>query len=269
MIFRLIFDLFDLTKLIDSTEETEQRSKLTALDIFSSRDLSKLCSTSRTSHIAHSLASLVIGDGEESTDQQVISESIEFLYDHNAAVVSNNQSSSSAPSKEPHQYQDYRFGRIRIDWMDRKRLMSKQQGKHQRKTDSGDNKNGDGGGVQSLASSTPEYLPFVSGHTELNSGILRLYRNHNRSVDSIVADKLDILAVLAVPAFMSVADYLHFIRPFDNVISHYRIVHDSQPNRYMVLMKFRDSAAAADFYQQINGKTFNPMRVCPCLLACL
>lgn len=36
---------------------------------------------------------------------------------------------------------------------------------------------------------------------------------------------------------------------------------DSAPNKFMVLMKFRDAQSASEFYQQYNCKAFSSMEV--------
>ncbi|KAJ3064765.1 hypothetical protein HK102_008110, partial [Quaeritorhiza haematococci] len=142
------------------------------------------------------------------------------------------------------------------------------------------------------------FVPFRSGKTELNAGILHLYRdkqevetllmNARRRVSSRVEEEGSdgdgtseeeggnnpelseeelrsikgtgtVLAVLAVPSYMTTQDFLHFVGPVRKSVSHFRIVKDSFPNRYMVLMKFRDTRSADLFYRQFNGRQFNSL----------
>ena len=38
-----------------------------------------------------------------------------------------------------------------------------------------------------------------------------------------------------------------------------RIIHDGSPNQYIVLLKFRSSASATEFYEVYNGRPYNNM----------
>jgi BRCA1-associated protein len=124
------------------------------------------------------------------------------------------------------------------------------------------------------------FLPFKtkSGSTQLNAGVLHLYRDKTEVDDILETESIEIpdpkqssselasikgcgtiLCVLAVPSYMSSQDFLNFIGPSRKVVSHIRIVRDSFPNRYMVLIKFRNSKAADTFYRQYTGKPFNSL----------
>lgn len=57
-------------------------------------------------------------------------------------------------------------------------------------------------------------------------------------------DKLDVgrsemLLMLAVPASTSCRDLLQFVAPFQADIEHIKIIRDSIPNQYMVLIKLK------------------------------
>ncbi|PIA13017.1 zf-UBP-domain-containing protein, partial [Coemansia reversa NRRL 1564] len=67
------------------------------------------------------------------------------------------------------------------------------------------------------------------------------------------------LAVLAVPGYMTPTDFLSFTGPFSDSIEHVRVIRDSSPNHYMILLKFRSLAKADEFYAYYNGKTFSPL----------
>lgn len=73
------------------------------------------------------------------------------------------------------------------------------------------------------------------------------------------------LAILAVPSYLTSYDLIGFLgsNVRDNV-SHIRMVRTSQPNRYLVLMKFRTTDMAARFYEEYNGKLFNAMEAETC-----
>ncbi|KAJ2845508.1 hypothetical protein IWW36_004755 [Coemansia brasiliensis] len=67
------------------------------------------------------------------------------------------------------------------------------------------------------------------------------------------------LAVLAVPGYMTPADFLTFTASFRDSIEHVRVVRDGSPNHYMMLLQFRSVATADEFYAYYNGKTFSPL----------
>lgn len=46
------------------------------------------------------------------------------------------------------------------------------------------------------------------------------------------------LCVLTVPATMTSHDLMKFVAPFNDVIEQMKIIRDSTPNQYMVLIKF-------------------------------
>ncbi|KAI8323273.1 BRAP2-domain-containing protein [Martensiomyces pterosporus] len=68
-----------------------------------------------------------------------------------------------------------------------------------------------------------------------------------------------VLAVLAVPGYMTPTDFLSFASGFAESIEHVRVVRDSSQNHYMILLRFRAMADADAFYAYYNGKTFSPL----------
>lgn len=74
-----------------------------------------------------------------------------------------------------------------------------------------------------------------------------------------------VLAILAVPSYLTPYDFLGFIGAgFRPHVSHFRMVRTALPNRYMVLLKFRTSARAHEFYKEFNGRPFNAMEAETC-----
>ncbi|KAJ1515485.1 hypothetical protein HMI56_004308 [Coelomomyces lativittatus] len=66
-----------------------------------------------------------------------------------------------------------------------------------------------------------------------------------------------ILCVLAVPVSMSPAEFIDYVQPFHSHISHFRMLKDHLPHRYMVLLRFRDSESARLFYGLYHGRELN------------
>ncbi|KAI9263245.1 BRCA1-associated protein 2-domain-containing protein [Phascolomyces articulosus] len=93
-------------------------------------------------------------------------------------------------------------------------------------------------------------------------GILHLYRG-NDTVQQENKEQKDTSettnATLDIPSYMTVPDFLSFVEPVDSFVSHYRIIRETDPDKYMVLMKFRDPKAAHDYYSQYNNRRFSSM----------
>ena len=122
---------------------------------------------------------------------------------------------------------------------------------------------------QSIAST--EQKPYFSGNpvVEVTKGILHLYKINDELSQSNTT-RSDLLCMLSVPAKMSCTDLLNFISSFEKRIEHIRIIRDSTPNIYMVLLKFKDLENAHEFYDMFNGKPFNTLEpeVCHLVYVC-
>ncbi|RAO65836.1 uncharacterized protein BHQ10_001848 [Talaromyces amestolkiae] len=69
-----------------------------------------------------------------------------------------------------------------------------------------------------------------------------------------------ILCILAVPSYLSPADFLGFVgEDTRDEVSHFRMIKTARANRYMVLMKFRSGKKAREWQREWNGKVFNSM----------
>ncbi|KAI8148059.1 BRCA1-associated protein 2-domain-containing protein [Fennellomyces sp. T-0311] len=94
-------------------------------------------------------------------------------------------------------------------------------------------------------------------------GVLHLYRgNETLSPPASASQPLSkstIVCSLDVPSYLSVPDFMSFVEPVDSFVSHYRIIRETDPDKYMVLMKFRDTQAAQDYHGQYNGRRFSSM----------
>lgn len=90
------------------------------------------------------------------------------------------------------------------------------------------------------------------------------------------------VGVLAVPSWMTPSDFLAFVAPAQEDMSHLRIVRwvscgmqhrayikyvlrrDTAPNRSIALIKFRKPESALEFAEAYDGKPFNSMNVSNC-----
>ncbi|KAF8631892.1 hypothetical protein AX15_002153 [Amanita polypyramis BW_CC] len=59
---------------------------------------------------------------------------------------------------------------------------------------------------------------------------------------------------------MTPSDFLAFVAPASEGMTHIRIIRDIAPNRSIVVIKFTNPAAASEFSEAYNGKRFDPMQ---------
>lgn len=103
----------------------------------------------------------------------------------------------------------------------------------------------------------------------LGQGIIRLYREYedesdDKSTDETTEPSKDgdatMVAIIALPTYFTATDLLGFIGEYYMLhISHIRILKSEKPNRFLVMIKFRDIVKAAEFQYKFNGKAFNSM----------
>ncbi|KAJ7623498.1 hypothetical protein FB45DRAFT_107228 [Roridomyces roridus] len=149
---------------------------------------------------------------------------------------------------------DYRLGPIRIDWVDFG-MSDKQATSAGKAREHG----------REPAAAT--FIPKESGSTNLPEGIIHLFREgaeeHTKSPSSVTADSPEfdgvMLGVLAVPSWMAPSDFLAFVAPAADGMTHLRIIRDSVPNRSIVVIKFKNPVDASEFAEAYNGKPFNSM----------
>ncbi|KAK5626212.1 hypothetical protein RRF57_001927 [Xylaria bambusicola] len=126
------------------------------------------------------------------------------------------------------------------------------------------------------------YLPLRTvENTNIGWGIVHLYREGNETPalrlppqevareDQNQAE-LDCTTVCipAVPSYLSPGDFLGFIGDKWRVhISHYRMIMTGRMNRYLVLMKFRESKQARLFGKEFDGRVFNHVEPETCNVA--
>lgn len=111
-------------------------------------------------------------------------------------------------------------------------------------------------------------IPFFSGNhnVEVTKGILHLFKE-NQQTSLGETERSEMLCMLAVPALMTLHDLLQFIAPVSAHVESIRVIRDSKPNLYMVLLKFRGQKWADEFYQNFNGERFNSIEPEVCHMA--
>ncbi|KAI0407196.1 Zn-finger in ubiquitin-hydrolase [Xylaria palmicola] len=127
------------------------------------------------------------------------------------------------------------------------------------------------------------YVPLATAkNTNIGWGIVHLYREGNETPELRLPPQeespeeqqrqaqLDCTTVCipAVPSYLSPSDFLGFIgEKWRGQISHYRMIMTARMNRYLVLMKFRDSGQARLFGREFDGRVFNPIEPETCNVA--
>ncbi|KAJ4381745.1 hypothetical protein N0V86_003110 [Didymella sp. IMI 355093] len=114
------------------------------------------------------------------------------------------------------------------------------------------------------------FVPSDPKNTEVGWGVVHLFRDGKETpglydevesaYGSFVEEDCTTLCILAVPSYMTPSDFLGFVgEQTREDVSHFRLIRTGRPNKYMVLMKFRESSKAREWRKEWNGKTFNSM----------
>ena len=98
-------------------------------------------------------------------------------------------------------------------------------------------------------------INFISGNpeVEVTKGIIHLFKQTVAQVDT------QMMCMLGVPAKHKTPDLLQLTAACHQDLEFIRIVHDSSPNQYMVLLKFTSQEAAQEFHTVYNGLPYNNM----------
>ncbi|KYR00839.1 putative RING finger protein [Tieghemostelium lacteum] len=120
-------------------------------------------------------------------------------------------------------------------------------------------------------------IPFFSGNTniEVTEGLIHLFLNSmlvdpkqtQMSLCQLPTSRTNLICIESVPSYVSIPDLIHFISTSIDDITDVKIIRDASPNRYMVLLRFRDQESSDEFYQFFNGKAFSSFEpeTCVCL----
>ncbi|KAJ1995042.1 hypothetical protein H4R33_000057 [Dimargaris cristalligena] len=109
---------------------------------------------------------------------------------------------------------------------------------------------------------------FVANNLEIDSadypwGVVHLYRDSEppQTTQTVAASPQPgtLLAILAVPTYMSAADVLSFLGGYREAILHIRTIRDQHPNRYLALLQFQTPSDADHFYTTYSGRAFSSL----------
>ncbi|XP_045743592.1 BRCA1-associated protein isoform X2 [Mirounga angustirostris] len=95
----------------------------------------------------------------------------------------------------------------------------------------------------------PDQISFFSGNpsVEIVHGIMHLYKTNKMTSLKEDVRRSAMLCILTVPATMTSHDLMKFVAPFNEVIEQMKIIRDSTPNQYMVLIKFSAQVLKCSF----------------------
>ncbi|XP_053500869.1 BRCA1-associated protein [Ictalurus furcatus] len=121
---------------------------------------------------------------------------------------------------------------------------------------------------ESPSKQLPDQISFFSGNpsVEIIHGIMHLYKTNKMTSLKEDVRRSAMLCVLSVSTTMTSHDLMKFVAPFNDVMEHMKIIRDSMPNQYMVLIKFATQADADSFYTTCNGRQFNSIEDAVCQL---
>eukprot|EP00252_Welwitschia_mirabilis_P008050 TRINITY_DN1975_c0_g1_i2.p1 TRINITY_DN1975_c0_g1~~TRINITY_DN1975_c0_g1_i2.p1 ORF type:complete len:538 (+),score=93.47 TRINITY_DN1975_c0_g1_i2:664-2277(+) len=106
---------------------------------------------------------------------------------------------------------------------------------------------------------------FSSGNPRVEEirGVMHLFRNladPPQSVDVLPVNRSTLVCVLAVPNYMTYADFCQFSGVFiDNILQMRIVRNDGLSDRYSIIMTFDDQKSADDFYRHYNQKPFSSL----------
>lgn len=125
-----------------------------------------------------------------------------------------------------------------------------------------------GAAPDSPSKQLPEQISFFSGNpsVEIVHGIMHLYKTNKMASLTEDVRRSAMVCILTVPATMTSHDLMKLLAPFNDVMEHMKIIRDSTPNQYMVLIKFCSQADADSFYTACNGRQFNSIEEAVCQL---
>ncbi|CAJ0931444.1 unnamed protein product, partial [Mesorhabditis belari] len=111
-----------------------------------------------------------------------------------------------------------------------------------------------------------EKLSYYSGNpfVEKTEGILHFFKYNDESLSKESQSRM--LCMLAVSSEITAREIVAFIKPSIASIEKMRIVRDSTPNQYMIILRFKTHHDCVIFYEEYNGQHFNSMEPYKCSL---
>uniref|UniRef100_A0A7E4ZR17 BRCA1-associated protein n=1 Tax=Panagrellus redivivus TaxID=6233 RepID=A0A7E4ZR17_PANRE len=118
---------------------------------------------------------------------------------------------------------------------------------------------------ESIEPNGPNKMAYFFGNpaVEKTTGILHFYRSPLDS--NLQSENCSMLLMTGVPAYLTCTEIINFLKPGDG-LAEMKIIRDSKPNQYMVLLKFKSYKSAMEFYATKNGQDFGSFEEETCTL---
>jgi BRCA1-associated protein len=115
---------------------------------------------------------------------------------------------------------------------------------------------------KTMTAALKDKIPFFSGipAVECIKGVMHLFKHRSEPHSSLL------VCVLCIPAHQHLSDLLTFFSSILSYLQSLRVVRDTTPNQYMLLLKFKDKAKAVEFYKLYNGRRYNSLEPTVCQL---
>ncbi|VDM52327.1 unnamed protein product [Angiostrongylus costaricensis] len=115
-----------------------------------------------------------------------------------------------------------------------------------------------------ISSLDPDHVTYYYGNpfVEKTEGILHFFKYNDERMGREVQCRM--LCMIAVPSQITLREILLFIGKF--TILSLKIIRDSTPNEYMIILKFKTHNDAVVFYDEFNGNRFNSLEQNRCRL---
>ncbi|CAJ0606797.1 unnamed protein product [Cylicocyclus nassatus] len=112
----------------------------------------------------------------------------------------------------------------------------------------------------------PDHVTYYYGNpfVEKTEGILHFFKYNDDGLGKDVQCRM--LCMIAIPSQITLREILLFIGGAIQTIERIKVIRDSTPNEYMVILKFKTHNDAVVFFEEYNGMQFNSLETNQCKL---
>ncbi|EYB90803.1 hypothetical protein Y032_0214g2340 [Ancylostoma ceylanicum] len=112
----------------------------------------------------------------------------------------------------------------------------------------------------------PDHVTYYYGNpfVEKTEGILHFFKYNDDRMGREVQCRM--LCMIGVPSQITLREILLFIGGSIQTIERIKVIRDSTPNEYMIILKFKSHNDAVVFYEEFNGIQFNSLEPNQCRL---
>ncbi|KHJ75887.1 zinc finger, C3HC4 type, partial [Oesophagostomum dentatum] len=112
----------------------------------------------------------------------------------------------------------------------------------------------------------PDHVTYYYGNpfVEKTEGILHFFKYNDDAVGREVQCRM--LCMIGVPSQVTLREIILFIGAAIQTIERIKVIRDSTPNEYMIILKFKSHNDAVVFFEEYNGVQFNSLEPNRCKL---